>query len=105
MDYFVSSVVFDEQKFLNPDGQMIGGINSKRGMENFSHSANCIFRRSNDEIIAIRCNCGRGVYHPFINGIVYWSISIKLKRIRKNNASLLGDIIYREIKKKCVEEE
>lgn len=104
MDYFVDSVVFEQRKVFNPDGFILGDINSQRGRENYFHSANCVCRRSNGEIIAVRCNCGKGTYHPFIKGEIYWGISISIK-IKKNALPFLGDVIYNEIKKKWIEED
>ena len=66
-------------------------------------SVNYFYRKSDSEVIAIRCNCDEeSICYPFIKGIVYWEIKI---RIPNEKIPVSGDLVYCEIKKKWVEEE
>jgi len=46
-----------------------------------NHSANKICRDNNGNIIAVRCNCRRKIYHPIINNKVSWKQEIIGKNI------------------------
>lgn len=75
MTYFVDSICdvvrVKELENISLDRAIFrvlnGNLQRPRG-----HAANKILRNARGEVIAVRCNCGKKVYHPATEGKVFW---------------------------------